>query len=67
MMPAPVKDTANPLSHHVIASSNFFNCTQALAPVNTKSIAPSITYNTHELMILNIDLGKTIRKFRGKH
>lgn len=67
MMPAPVKDTANPLSHHVMASSNFFNCTQALAPVNTKSIAPSITYNIHELMILNVDLGKTIRKFLGKH
>ena len=36
MISASVKDTANPLSHHVMASSNFFNCTQALAPVNTK-------------------------------
>lgn len=67
MISAPLKDTANPLSHHVMALSNVFNCTQALAPANTKSIAPSITYNTHELMILNIDLGQTIRKFLGKH
>ena len=67
MISAPLKDTANPLSHHVMASSNVFNSTQALAPVNTKSIAPSITYNTHELMILNIELGQTIRKFLGKH
>ena len=67
MISAPLKDTANPLSHKVMASSNVFNSTQALAPVNTKSIAPSITYNTHELMILNIDLGQTIRKFLGKH
>lgn len=67
MISAPLKDTANPLSHHVMASSSVFNSTQALAPVNTKSIAPSITYNTHELMTLNIDLGQTIRKFLGKH
>lgn len=67
MISAPVKDTANPLSHHVMASSHFFNCTQALAPVNTKSIVPSISYNAHELMILNIDLGQTIRKFLGKN
>ena len=31
------KDTANPLSHQVMAWSNFFNLTQALAPVNTQS------------------------------
>ena len=31
------KDTANPLSHQVMASSNFFNWTQALAPVNKQS------------------------------
>ena len=67
MISAPLKDTANPLSHHVMASSSVFNSTQALPPVNTKSIAPSITYNTHELMILNIDLGQTLRKFLGKH
>ena len=29
----PVKDTANPLSHHALASLNFFNWMQALAPV----------------------------------
>ena len=28
----PSKDTAIPLSHQVIASSNFFSSTQALAP-----------------------------------
>ena len=33
------KDTANPLSHQVMASWNFFNWTQALAPVNTESTA----------------------------
>ena len=27
-----LKDTANPLSHHVMASSNCFSSTQALAP-----------------------------------
>ena len=32
----PVKDTANPLSHHALASSNFFNWMQALAPVKAK-------------------------------
>ena len=34
----PSKDTANPLSHKVIASSNLFSSTQAVAPVgnNTK-------------------------------
>ena len=34
----PSKDTANPLSHQVIASSNLFSLTQAVAPVgnNTK-------------------------------
>ena len=34
----PSKDTANPLSHQVIASSNLFNSTQAMVPVgnNTK-------------------------------
>ena len=31
-----VKDTANPLSHHVMASSNLSKWTQALAPVNEK-------------------------------
>ena len=31
------KDTANPLSHQVMASSNFFNWRQALAPANTQS------------------------------
>ena len=30
---ALVKDTANPLSHHALASSNFFNLMQAIAPV----------------------------------
>ena len=34
---APVKDTANPLSHHVTASLIFFNHKQALAPVKVKS------------------------------
>ena len=29
----PVKDTANPLSHHALASLNFFIWMQALAPV----------------------------------
>lgn len=33
----PVKDTVNPLSHQVLASLNFFNCTQALAPVKIKN------------------------------
>ena len=32
----PVKDTANPFSHHVLASSNFFNWMQALAPERHK-------------------------------
>ena len=32
----PVKDTANPLSHHALASLNFFNGMQALAPVKAK-------------------------------
>ena len=32
----PVKDTANPLSHHALASLNFFNWMQALAPVKAK-------------------------------
>ena len=32
----PVKDTANPLSHHTLASLNFFNWMQALAPVKAK-------------------------------
>ena len=29
----PSKDTANPLSHQVIASSNLFSLTQAVAPI----------------------------------
>ena len=32
----PVKDTANPLSHHVLASLNFCNWMQAFAPVKDK-------------------------------
>ena len=38
MLKIPSKDTANPLSHQVIASSKFFSSTQAVAPVgnNTK-------------------------------
>ena len=36
-MTIPVKDTVNPLSHQVLASLNFFNCTQALAPVKVKN------------------------------
>ena len=32
-----VKDTVNPLSHQVLASLNFFNCMQALAPVKVKN------------------------------
>ena len=38
MLKIPSKDTANPLSHQVIASSNLFSSTQAVAPVgnNTK-------------------------------
>lgn len=31
-----MKDTANPLSHHVIASSNWLSWTQALAPNDVK-------------------------------
>ena len=31
-----LKDTANPLSHHVMASPNIFNRTQALAPAQKK-------------------------------
>ena len=33
------KDTTNPLSHQVMASSNFFNLKQALAPVSIQSTA----------------------------
>ena len=33
----PVKDTANPLSHHALASLNFFNWIEALAPVKAQS------------------------------
>ena len=36
-MTIPVKDTVNPLSHQVLASLNFFNCTQALAPVKVRN------------------------------
>lgn len=36
-MTIPVKDTVKPLSHQVLASLNFFNCTQALAPVKVKN------------------------------
>ena len=41
----PVKDTANPLSHHALASLNFFNWMQALAPV--KAWSTDVT-NKHE-------------------
>ena len=33
----PVKDTLNPISHHALASLNFFNWMQALAPVKAWS------------------------------
>ena len=33
----PVKDTANPLSHHALASLNFFNWIEALAPAKAQS------------------------------
>ena len=33
----PSKDTANPLSHQVIASSNLFSLTQAVAPVGNNN------------------------------
>ena len=40
------KDTANPLSHHVMASSNLAKWTQALAPVNEKksTVKLQLTY-----------------------
>ena len=40
----PSKDTANPLSHQVIASSNLFSSTQAVAPVGKE------TYNCCSLI-----------------
>ena len=39
-----VKDTANPLSHHTLASSNFFNWMQALAPVKAQN--SDVSYKT---------------------
>ena len=33
----PSKDTANPFSHQVIASSNLFSSTQAVAPVGNNT------------------------------
>ena len=41
-----LKDTANPLSHHMIASSNLSKWTQALAPVNEKksTVKLQLTY-----------------------
>ena len=40
------KDTANPLSHHVMASSNLSKWTQALAPINEKKKA-QLSCNWH--------------------
>ena len=37
------KDTANPLSHQVIASSNLFSSTQAMAPVSNNTNKHIIT------------------------
>ena len=39
----PSKDTANPLSHQVIASSNLFSSTQAVAPVGNNTRKHIIT------------------------
>ena len=39
----PSKDTANPLSHQVIASSNLFSSTQAVAPVGNSTKKHIIT------------------------
>ena len=39
-----LKDTANPLSHHMIASSNLSKWTQALAPVNEKKAQLSCNF-----------------------
>ena len=39
------KDTANPLSHHVMASSNLAKWTQALAPVNEKKAQLSCNWH----------------------
>ena len=40
----PIKDTANPLSHHTLASSNLFNWMQAFAPVKAKNT--DVSYKT---------------------
>ena len=40
-----LKDTANPLSHHMIASSNLSKWTQALAPVNEKKAQLSCNWH----------------------
>ena len=39
----PSKDTANPFSHQVIASSNLFSSTQAVAPVGNNTNGHIIT------------------------
>ena len=49
----PVKDTANPLSHHALASLNFFNWMQALAPVKAKKKWCAIAYVKMDKIIKN--------------
>ena len=54
------KDTANPLSHHVMASPNMFNRTQALAPTQKKN---KHTTQTQHIWPVHATLNMLIRFF----
>ena len=56
------KDTANPLSHHVMASSNLSKWTQALAPVNEKKAQLSCNF----CKFCSLDISRLVIQYQIK-
>ena len=57
-----LKDTANPLSHHMIASSNLSKWTQALAPVNEKRAQLSCNF----CKFCSLDISRLVIQYQIK-
>ena len=57
-----LKDTANPLSHHMIASSNLSKWTQALAPVNEKKAQLSCNF----CKFCSLDISRLVIQYQIK-
>ena len=54
------KDTLNPSSHHLIASSNWFKALQALAPVDSKIFEMIIEFYWIDSFVVYVILHETL-------